>query len=100
MMGGFTDFAAEYRRLAILQTLEADQDYEVNEAMLQKALEYLGLAASRDVIRADIAWLRDQGLASTREIMGLWVPRATQRGVDAARGLATVPGVARKGPED
>lgn len=98
-MTGFHEVLAEDRRLAILRLLESDSDYAVNESLVQTALGQLGHGVSRDTVRADFAWLAEQGLV-TVEIVAetIHVARLTGRGADVAQGLARVPGVKRPRP--
>lgn len=98
-MSNFAAIVAENRRLEILRALEQDADYSLNDALILQVLAMVGLAASGDLIRTDLAWLEEQGLVTLERLPGLLVVKATQRGVDAAKGLARVPGVARPRPE-
>jgi len=87
------------RRLVILRCLNEDPGYTLNESMLQSMLEALGHNVSRDRIRTDLAWLRDQGLIEIDEVVSVQVARITGPGVDAATGKMVVPGVRRPRPE-
>lgn len=95
----FAALVAENRRLEILRALEQDADYSLNDGLILRVLSMVGLAASADLFRTELAWLEEQGLVRTEHLPGMVVVTATQRGVDAARGLARVPGVARPRPE-
>lgn len=91
------------RRLCILRFLLEDRDYSLNESLLQDALEMLGHAVSRDAVRAEVAWLAEQGLVTTREAgvgggRSVTVATLTERGADVAKGRAQVPGVKRPSP--
>lgn len=87
------------RRLAILQLL-AEAGYEVNDSVLNSALDDYGHRISRDMLLSDLAWLRDQGLVADRDLSGVTVvAQLTQRGLDVAEGRTTVPGVKRPRPE-
>ena len=88
----------EHVRLAILQVLEQDPDYAHNELLLQSALRALGHAVSGDRMRTELAWLEEQHLLVISDVSDMRVARLTQRGADAARGLARAPGVARPRP--
>lgn len=98
-MSDYLRLLAEDRRLTILRTLEQDADYSVNDFVLKRALEQLGHAVSRDVLRADLSWLKDQQLIRVREMDdgAIWIATATEDGVDVARGRKH-PGVARPAP--
>lgn len=98
-MSGYTKIITEDRRLTVLRTLEQDPDYSVNDFVLKRALEAMGHGVSRDVLRGDLVWLRDQGLLRIREMDdgAIWVATASEDGVDVARGRPH-PGVARPAP--
>jgi len=91
---------AEDRRLVILQTLEQDHDYAVNEDILKRVLAQYGHAISRDMLRADVQWLMDQRLVRVEELPGpppCRIVHALEDGVDVATGRP-FPGVARPAP--
>lgn len=91
---------AKHLRLAILRLLAESPGYALNSSILVDALGALGLAASRDQVRGEIAWLAEQGLATAEELPGgLIVATLTERGADVASGRATVPGVQRPTPK-
>jgi hypothetical protein len=86
---------AEDRRLALLRFLDAAPGYSANESLLHAALERIGHAVARDVVRSDAAWLAEQGLVRTEAVGGITVVEITGRGQDVAAGRAVVPGVKR-----
>lgn len=93
---------AEDRRLVILRALHEAHDYSLNESVLKKVLETFGHAVSRDLVRADVAWLAEQRLVRAVPVegaatVGLSVVRLTEDGGDVARGRYH-PGVARPSP--
>ncbi len=98
-MSGFTHILAEDRRLVILRALAEDHDYSLNDFVLKRALASLGHDVSRDMLRGDLTWLKDQRLLRVREMDdgAIWVAIATEDGVDVARGRPH-PGVARPAP--
>lgn len=98
-MAAYSDVVAEHQRLVILQALTEDADYSHNESVLHTMLSATGHGLSLDALRAQLRWLEDVGLVSIEEVrvVGL-VARITARGLDAARGLARVDGVARPRP--
>ena len=97
-MGKYQDLLAEDRRLSILLLLDAAPGGSANEALLHAALPEFGHQPSMDVVRADLAWLMEAGLAETSDTHGLAVARITGRGLDVAAGRATHPGVKRRRP--
>lgn len=96
----FAERVRESRRLATLRLLSEQNGYTTNSSILHAGLDYLGVKVSRDEVLTDLAWLRDQGLVVLDELTeGIYVARLTGRGVDVARGNATVPGVDRPSPK-
>lgn len=93
------DIQQEARRLAILQLLQQDPDYSINDDLLQRLLAAQGHGVSLAVVRADLAWLEQLGLVSTNALPGCTVAVLRSCGVDVATGLAKVPGIARPRPE-
>ena len=99
-MKDFADLRADDRRLSILLILEKSEGYEANLYVLQDILDgHYGHRCSVDRVRADLAWLQEQGLATRSNPGGVEISRATARGIDAANGRAEVPGVKRPRPE-
>lgn len=98
-MNSFAIALQEDRRLAILRFLAKDEDYALNDSILQTALGTLGHGVSRDTVRSDIAWLAEQGLITVDcSLIEFHVARLTPRGNDVAVGRASVPGVKRPSP--
>lgn len=98
-MSNLNVLVTEDRRLAITRLLADSTSYQAGAPMLQMALAGLGHGVSLDTVTADLAWLRDAALLSLRDISGVHIVTLTARGLDVARGLTTVPGVARLRPE-
>lgn len=94
-----SDIQTQTRRLTILQLLQKDPDYSINDAMLQELLRYRGLGISLAVVRADLAWLEQLGLLLTRDLPGCTVAVLRSEGIDVALGESVVPGIARPRPE-
>ena len=97
-MPDFRTFESEVRRREILAALASDPDYTINEALLRRVLREQGIGTSADQLRADLAWLQEQGLIRLRELGEVQIATALERGVDIATGAAQVPGVARPEP--
>lgn len=94
----YADEVTEHRRLCLLRVLAAAPGYAGNDSILRGALDSFGLAASRDTVRAELAWLDEQGLIQSNDLAGVIVATITERGLDVAAGRAQVPGVKRPGP--
>jgi hypothetical protein len=97
------DVLAEDRRLTILLTLCEAPAGSANESVLRLALERVGHRAAHDLVRADLTFLTDHGLASLEKMPNgrggeLWIATLTTRGEDVANGRQH-PGVARKGAD-
>ena len=86
-------------RLTVLRVLASAPGYCANSSILHGATGELGLRATRDQVKAEIAWLAEQGLVTSIEPSpGLLVAELTERGSDVQAGLAVVPGVQRPSP--
>lgn len=88
----------EDRRLVILRSLNELAGYEANESIINQCLEAYAHNVSRDVIRAELAWLEEQQLISLRDVAGYMVAKLNSRGADVATGKATVPGIKKPRP--
>lgn len=98
-MRAYNQAVTEDRRLAILRILADSPQYRANLYLVQRVLANVGHAAAFDVVKTDIAWLAEQGLAESEEVGGLPIPSLTTRGLDVACGRSMVPGVARPMPD-
>ena len=99
-MNDFAVFMTEHVRLALLRLLNEAPGYKANSSILTDFVLNMGLSATRDQVRTQLAWLREQGLVTTEEqLPGLLVATATERGLDVANALAHVPGVRRPAPK-
>jgi hypothetical protein len=95
----YTDHLLKNRRLTILRLLDGAPAYSLNDSVVQAALEEFAHSVSRDIVRADLVWLKEQGLADIEVVtMHCWVAKATQQGLDVSHGRAENPGVARPSP--
>lgn len=95
----FAELLASDMRLVVLRVLAEDGDYSHNEFVLNDALVLFGHRVSRDKLRTELSWLKEQGLIEIEDISGVMVAKLTTRGVDVACGAATCPGVKRPRPE-
>ena len=85
-------------RLTILRLLEEDPNYTMNESMLTDMVPEFGFTQSRDQVRSELAWLREQGLVKYDSNPVIIIATLTERGEDVALGRTTVPGVKRPSP--
>ena len=98
-MNDFAGTVREDLRLRILQSLDEAPGYEANIHVLSTQLEVIGHRVSLDQLRVEIAWLEEQGAVTTRRVSTMVIPRATERGMEAARGRVRIPGIRRPDPE-
>jgi hypothetical protein len=98
---GFADTLTEHRRLIILRALEDPKiGPTCNDSILQSICNEFGCRTSRDQVKTAVAWLEEQGLVKFKEQGTAYVVTITGRGMEAATGLLTVPGVKRPSPGD
>jgi hypothetical protein len=89
----------EERRMAILQILLRDSDYSVNDNIIQKLLAELGIGVGLTIVRSDIEWFEQKNLVMVQELPMCYVVTLRRLGVEVAKGLTVMPGVARQMPE-
>lgn len=89
----------QHLRLCLLRFLLSAPNYRANSSILHQVADSYGLAATRDQVKAQLAWLKEQSLVETEALMGLVVASLTERGEDVADGRATCPGVQRPSPK-
>jgi DNA-binding transcriptional ArsR family regulator len=94
-----TDILGERIRLQVLRLLD-DVGAPINIGVLHDALLDLGLPCSRDRLTSHLHWLSEQQLLTVEDLARLLVCDISPRGQDVARGLARVPGVARRSAGD
>lgn len=94
----YQELLEQDRRLTILLLLSQAPDYKANHFLIQSALDGFGHTVSMDRVKADLAWLAEQGLVTIAETAGVQVPQLTDRGLDVAEGRVVHPGVKRPRP--
>jgi hypothetical protein len=97
-MSSYVRLLEEDRRLTILKLLAEAGDYKANHFLVHTALDGFGHTVSMDRLKADLAWLDEQGLITVSEIGGVKVAQLTDRGLDVAAGRVMHPGVKRPRP--
>ncbi len=93
------EILTEDRRLVLLRSL-LDCGDSANESVLQTCLQAYGHKVSRDVVRTQLAWLREQGLVRLSDVGGCYVAEITGSGEDVANGQSSVPGVKKPRARD
>lgn len=96
-MKSFAERLTEDRRLVLLRILADMPGYRANSSTITSLLDSFGHAISRDYVRGQLAWLAEQGLLVLDDVGPVLLVVLSERGLDVARGVATVPGVARPG---
>ena len=96
----YTEDILALQRLTILQALLADPQYSVNDRILLQVIGARGPGLFLDALRAELRWLADRGLVKLDDGTGgdVYVAELTKRGVDVAKGLVIVEGIARPEP--
>lgn len=85
-------------RLTLLRALAGAPKYTANSSILHGVATDFGLHATRDQIKTELAWLKEQGAVTTRDVESLVVATLTDRGLDVAEGNADMPGVQHPAP--
>ena len=86
-------------RLAILETLAADDTGEMNAAILREHLGRHGRRVGRERLADEAAWLEGERLVTLGVVGSRTLKiRITSRGKDVVDGLTTVEGVALPDP--
>lgn len=99
-MSDYSEHFAKHLRLVMLRLLAEASEYRLNSLILSDAAEAHGLSATRAQIRTELAWLSEQGLATTTSpAPSMVVATLTERGQEVATGRAIVPGVQRPAPK-
>ncbi len=88
----YEETVSEHLRITILRFLADDNDYTVNESLLADLVEDYGFKPSFDKMRTELGWLEEQGLIELAG-KGCMVAKLTRRGLDVAKGRASVHGV-------
>ncbi|MFD3263345.1 VpaChn25_0724 family phage protein [Phenylobacterium ferrooxidans] len=89
---------SEHLRLAILKVLNTAPACRANSSILHSAVDELGLTATRDQVKTELAWLAEQRLLTNVAAGDLVVATLTERGCDVADGRTVTPGVRRPTP--
>ena len=94
----FADYLRQDQRLVMLRILSELPQYRANSSVITSLLGEFGHHPSRDQVKAELAWLGEQGLVKVEDIGSVLVVTLTERGADVAAGRASVPGVKKPGP--
>jgi hypothetical protein len=94
----YNEHFSKHLRITLLRILQGAPAFHANSSILHSFADGLGLSATRDQVRTEIAWLAEQGLVTSEDHDGLVVATLTDRGLDVAEGRTVVPGVQRPSP--
>lgn len=94
----YAEHFSKHVRIAILRVLAEAPSCRANSSILHSALDGLGLTATRDQVKTELAWLAEQRLVANQELESLVIATLTERGMDVAQGRTHVPGVQRPTP--
>jgi DNA-binding transcriptional ArsR family regulator len=89
---------AENLRCSLLRALNEAPGYRANDSLLHDIAMEFALMVSRDQVRTELSWLRDQGLVTLEELASVYIVQITGAGIDVATGNRIVPGVKRPQP--
>lgn len=93
-----TDVIREEARLIILRELHEQDNYSLNESLLQATLDRAGLNKSRDWLREELRWLEDVGAVSLSQFGTVMVARLTPKGGEHVERRLIIPGIKRPSP--
>ncbi len=95
------DTLRPHLRIAILKCLARKevQSYTLNDSILHQLVDGYGLTVTRDQVRTEICWLRDQGMVTVRDLEGFLVAGLTDSGLDIAEGRGSHPAIQRARPK-
>lgn len=93
---GVAEVKAGHRRITILRLLYEDEDHASNASVLATAMgEVANLFATREQVIEDLAHLEEHGAVEREDLGGVIAVSLTDKGVMAATGRITIPGVQR-----
>ena len=91
----FENHLKEEMRLVILRLLNELPSYRGNSSTLYSGLVRWGLSFSRDQVKTELYWLKEQGCIAVELDEDVMVVKLLPRGQDVALGHAKVPGIQR-----
>ncbi|MFU8924911.1 ArsR family transcriptional regulator [Acinetobacter puyangensis] len=92
----FNNVLLEEMRLVLLRLLNEWASYRGNSSTLHSGLTHWGLDFSRDQVKTELHWLKDQGCVEIElDNPQVIVVKLTTRGQDVAEGRQRIPGIKR-----
>ena len=94
------DIIREDARLIMLRELHAQDNYALNDSLLQLTLEGFGIARSREWVREEIRYLERVGAVTTTTAGSVIVARLTPKGAEHVERRLVIEGVKRPSPAE
>jgi hypothetical protein len=94
------DIIREDARLIILRELHAQNNYALNDSLLQQTLESFGIARTREWVREEISYLVNVGAVSRMHIGSVVVASLLPKGVEHVERRIVIEGVKRPSPPE
>lgn len=92
----FENQLKEEMRLVILRLLNELPSYRGNSSTLHSGLNHWGLSFSRDQVKTELHWLKEQGCITIEfDNPDVIVVKLTERGQDVVEGRAKIYGIKR-----
>ena len=92
----FEDHLKEEMRLVLLRLLNEMPSYRGNSSTLHSGLDRWGLSFSRDQVKTELYWLKDQScLTIEMDDPAVIVVKLTERGQDVIENRARIHGIKR-----
>ena len=92
----FEDHLKEEMRLVLLRLLNEMPSYRGNSSTLHSGLDRWGLSFSRDQVKTELYWLKDQGcLTIEMDDPAVIVVKLTERGQDVIENRDRIHGIKR-----
>ena len=95
----YDEHSIQDMRLRILQLLRGASGYDLNDVVISSSLKRYGHRPSAAVLRTELEWLAEQGCVTIETIEGdLQLVTLGERGMNAATGRTSIPGIRRPRP--
>lgn len=92
----FENRLKEEMRLVMIRLLNELPSYRGNSSTLHGGLNHWGLSFSRDQVKTELYWLKDQGCIDIElDNPAVVVVKLTERGQDVVEGRQRIPGIQR-----
>lgn len=96
-MRDYSEHRRKHRRLSCLIGLAGSEQRRASDSELWEIVSDF-VPSTRDQIRTELLWLRDNGFVTLREIATILMATITEAGADMAAGRRTDPRIATPSP--